>query len=62
MRRAKLCFIKNNLNIETYSTDCISYNIPITFNYLFIPNVKALEKWESLIHEWIGYIVYKIRF
>lgn len=62
MRRAKLCFIKNNLNIETYSTDCISYDIPITFNYLFIPNVKALEKWESLIHEWIGYIVYKIRF
>ena len=62
MRRAKLCFLKNNLNIETYSTDCISTDIPLTFNYLFIPNVQALEKWESLIHEWIGYIIYKIKF
>ena len=31
-------------------------NITLSFNYLFLPNVEALEQWETLIHEWIGYL------
>ncbi len=62
MRRASFCFIKNNINIETYPTDCTITNIPLTFDYLFIPNIQALKKWESLIHECIGYITYRIIF
>lgn len=32
-----------------------------TFDHLFIPNPGALISFEILIHEWIGYLVYKIR-
>ena len=26
-------------------------------NYLVLPNIDALRKWETIIHELIGYIV-----
>ena len=61
MRRASFCFSKYNFNIEIYPTDCSGNDIPLTFDYLFIPNIEALKKWESLIHECVGYIVYRIR-
>ena len=62
MKRAKFCFKKNNFNIDCYPTDFTNSDITLTVDYLFIPNIDALEKWEGLIHEWIGYIVYKIKF
>jgi len=62
MKRAKFCFNQNNFNIDCYPTDCTSYNGVLSFGYLFIPNVDALEKWETIIHELIGYIVYIIKF
>jgi len=62
MKRAKFCFNKNNFNIDCYPTDISNSDITLTVDYLFIPNIDALEKWESLIHEWIGYIVYRIKF
>ncbi|MBT3611852.1 MAG: YdcF family protein [Flavobacteriales bacterium] len=62
MKRAKFCFNKNNFNIDCYPTDCTNSEITLSIDYLFIPNIDALEKWQDLIHEWIGYIVYKIKF
>tara|TARA_B100000767_G_scaffold224464_1_gene213549 strand:+ start:276 stop:1025 length:750 start_codon:yes stop_codon:yes gene_type:complete len=62
MKRANFCFNKNNFNIDCYPTDITNSDITLTVDYLFIPNVDALEKWEHLIHEWIGYIVYRIKF
>jgi len=62
MKRAKFCFNKNNFNIDCYPTDITNSDITLTVDYLFIPNIDALEKWEILIHEWIGYIVYRIKF
>ena len=62
MKRAKFCFKKNNFNIDCYPTDITNSNITLSFNYLFLPNIDALEKWESLFHEWIGYIIYRIKF
>jgi uncharacterized SAM-binding protein YcdF (DUF218 family) len=62
MRRAIFCFNKNNCSIDYYPTDCTNANIKLSFDYLFIPNIKALAKWEALIHECIGYTVYLIKF
>mgnify|MGYP006157777287 CR=1 FL=1 len=62
MRRAKFCFNKNNFNIDDYSTDATKSDIILTFDYLFLPNAGALQKWEHLIHELIGLLVYKIKF
>jgi uncharacterized SAM-binding protein YcdF (DUF218 family) len=62
MKRAKFCFNKNNFNIDCHPTDFTNSDIILSVDYLFIPNIDALEKWEDLIHEWIGYIVYRIKF
>ena len=62
MRRAKFCFNQNNFNIDCYPIDCTSTDIILSYDYLFIPNINALDKWESIIHEFIGYIVYRIKF
>jgi uncharacterized SAM-binding protein YcdF (DUF218 family) len=62
MKRAKFCFNKNNFNIDCYPTDFTNSDIILSVDYLFIPNIDALEKWKYLIHEWIGYIVYRIKF
>jgi hypothetical protein len=29
---------------------------------MLLPRISALEVWENLIHEWIGFLVYKITF
>jgi len=62
MKRAKFCFKKNNFKIDYYPTDFTNSDITLSFGYLFIPNIDALRKWENLIHEWIGYIIYRIKF
>ena len=62
MRRAKMCFTKNNITVDEFTTDNTSSDILLTFDYLIIPNAVALKKWEFLIHEWIGFIVYRIKF
>jgi uncharacterized SAM-binding protein YcdF (DUF218 family) len=61
MKRATYCFKKQNIKHDTFPTDGIKNNITLHFGYLFIPDSKVLKQWESLIHEWIGYIVYRIK-
>jgi len=29
---------------------------------LLLPHSESFEKWESIIHEWVGYFVYRIAF
>ena len=60
MRRAKYCFLKNNLDIDCLTTDITTKKIKRSFNYIFIPQAISLEKWETLIHEIIGYLMYKL--
>ena len=60
MRRAKFCFLKNNLDIDCLTTDITTKKIKRSFNYIFIPQAISLEKWGTLIHEIIGYLMYKL--
>ena len=62
MRRAQLCFNKANLEITAFPTDCTTSYRSTGYDYILFPRVEALERWKDLIHEWIGYIVYKITF
>ena len=62
MRRAKLCFNKANIEVTEFPTDCTTSYRSISIEYLLIPRIGALEKWEKIIHEWVGYAVYKINF
>jgi len=62
MRRAQLCFNKANLKITIFPTDCTTSYRKTGYEYILLPRAEALERWQDLIHEWIGYIVYKITF
>ena len=62
MRRAQLCFNKANLEITAFPTDCTTSYRSTGYNYILLPRVEALERWQDLIHEWIGYIVYEMNF
>ena len=62
MRRAQYCFEKYGIHTTSFPTDNTTSYRSTGYEYILFPRVEALEKWESLIHEWIGYIVYRIKF
>jgi len=62
MRRATFCFDKFGIQTTAFSTDNTISKRIYTIDYLLFPDIKSLEKWQDLIHEWIGYIVYRIKF
>lgn len=62
MRRALGCFRAVQLNVTPYSTDRNASPVPRhSLDYLLIPDAETLLKWDPLIHEWIGIMIYKIR-
>ena len=62
MKRAQFCFEKAGIITQAFPTDCTTSYTNFGVEYMFLPRINALEVWESLIHEWIGYTVYKITF
>jgi len=62
MRRSQLCFEKANIKVDVFPTDCTKSYRSSSLEYILLPRLEALEQWKRLIHEWIGYIVYKITF
>jgi uncharacterized SAM-binding protein YcdF (DUF218 family) len=62
MPRAVAVFKKAGYtNVLPYITNRVSGKRRYTPDHLFIPNPDALFSLQLLIHEWVGYIVYKIR-
>ena len=62
MRRSLLCFEKQGIKITPFSTDFSMSERKLYFDHLFLPEAKILNRWEALVHEWIGFIVYRITF
>lgn len=60
MRRATKCFTKAGIATLAYSTDRHSGPRKFIFDHVFIPDISALQGWDELLHEWMGYITYKI--
>lgn len=58
MRRSKACFRKENLEFTPFSTDIISEEIRFIPSALIFPNSSGFNRWELLIKEWVGYVVY----
>ena len=48
-------------NVTPYITNRSSGARRFTFDHLFIPNSYTLSSLDLLIHEWIGYLTYKIK-
>ncbi len=60
MRRARACFEKVGLAVDTYSTDMRSDKNKYTPDELLIPSSSAIGNWEIVIRECLGMLAYKI--
>jgi len=60
MPRAVGCFQKAGLNVGVYPVDYYSHNRQFDIQTIILPSESALEKWSILIHEFVGYVVYKV--
>ncbi len=60
MRRSLNCFRVVGLKVTPYSTDRYAGPRKFEFDHLFIPNTSSINDWNTLIHEVVGYITYKI--
>jgi len=61
MPRAKRCFDKVGLKVTPLSVDHYAGERKFMFDHLFIPNALTFAKWDMLIHEWAGFVSYKIQ-
>ena len=60
--KPQFCFEKAGITTKAFPADCTTSYTNFSVEYILLPRVEALGKWEELIHEWIGYLVYKIKF
>lgn len=60
MRRSLACFDKAGIKTFPYSTDQYSGSRRFYFDHLFIPDIQFMYEWDVLIHEIVGYCVYKV--
>ncbi len=60
MCRSIACFDNESITATAYSTDRFSGPRKFELDYLLIPNVSVLANWESLFHEWFGFVSYKL--
>jgi uncharacterized SAM-binding protein YcdF (DUF218 family) len=59
-KRAKACFAKQAISADMFPVDFRYYDSYFNAEKTFIPNDAAWEKWSLIIHEWAGYIIYKL--
>ncbi|MGI4763156.1 MAG: YdcF family protein [Janthinobacterium lividum] len=59
-RRALACFAKVGLHPAPFPADFRSHGFMLTFGYLFVPSTDVLTRWSSLLHEMVGYGIYRV--
>lgn len=60
MRRSLAVYRKAGLDLDYFTTDFYSYPRNYYPDALIIPKVDALEIWQKLFKEWIGFAAYKV--
>jgi len=61
MRRAMACFEKQGIQLQPYSAMKMVGTRRWQIDYLVVPSINNFGKWSALIHEWIGFLSYKVR-
>ncbi len=59
MRRAIACYKKQGLNCTPYPTNKMTGRRVYSFQHLFVPEIRSILFYDTLIHEILGYTVYK---
>lgn len=60
MRRASACFEKQGIQVIPFPAEPKSGERMFTPDHLFLPSAEAFGIWNRLIHEWIGFVSYRI--
>ncbi|SDL83143.1 Uncharacterized SAM-binding protein YcdF, DUF218 family [Catalinimonas alkaloidigena] len=60
LRRAEACFRKVGIQADPFATDFHSSSLPYSFEKWIAPTEQAFAEWGLLIHEMVGYVVYKL--
>jgi uncharacterized SAM-binding protein YcdF (DUF218 family) len=61
MRRAMACFKKVGVeNLTPYITDGYAGERKFEWDHCFIPTAEAWQRWDLIIHETVGLLMYKI--
>ena len=60
MRRSLACFKKAGLNPDVFPVDVRSGVRMYTLDKIIQPDGDNLASWDSLIHEWVGMLMYKM--
>ena len=60
MRRAEACFDKAGLKPALFPADFYSSDRLYTPDELIMPQEKALSEWSVLVHEMVGFFIYKL--
>ncbi len=58
IKRSLDCFKKQGISVTPFSTDFIHQFGTADFSGIFHPSTVYLEKWKTIIKEWVGYTVY----
>ena len=61
MRRAVACFEKQGISVIPHPVMKSVGNRRYQIDHLLVPRVMNFHKWMVLIHEWIGFLSYKVR-
>lgn len=60
LRRSLAICNKQNLPVTLYATDQYAGNKRLNPSTLLVPNIDNLLLWNILLHEWLGYAMYKV--
>jgi len=61
MRRAVACFHNQGIEVQPYATQKRVGIRRWELDFLLVPRAENFNKWASLVHEWVGYVSYKVR-
>jgi uncharacterized SAM-binding protein YcdF (DUF218 family) len=61
MRRSVACFEKAGLNVIPFPVDRKSHANMNTPDRILLPDAVSLVTWDIVIHEWVGWIIYKLQ-
>lgn len=60
MPRSLACFKKQDLEVIAFPVDYLGREREFNPDRLLVPKAYVLKNWDAIIHEWIGWISYKI--
>ncbi len=58
--RSLACFRKLNVNVKPFSVNAMANTSDNSIGYYLMPKLWIMINWEKLIHEWAGFLAYKI--